>query len=76
LTRLTRDPRTALPQMEQVADERAEGGEGRAWRRQGMEQLRSGVRDGRVVEMDAGHHLFLHRPDEVLQLVRDFLRQP
>jgi pimeloyl-ACP methyl ester carboxylesterase len=47
-----------------------------AWRRQSMEQFRSGVRDGRVVEMDAGHHLFLHRPGEVLQLVRDFLRQP
>lgn len=46
------------------------------WRRQSMEQFRSGVRNGRVVEMDAGHHLFLHRPDEVLQLVRDFLRQP
>jgi pimeloyl-ACP methyl ester carboxylesterase len=47
-----------------------------AWRRQSMEQFRSGVRGGRVVEMDAGHHLFLHRPGEVLQLVRDFLRQP
>lgn len=47
-----------------------------AWRRQSMEQFRSGVRNGRVVEMDAGHHLFLHRPDEVLRLVRDFLRQP
>ncbi|HST59462.1 MAG TPA: alpha/beta hydrolase [Longimicrobium sp.] len=46
------------------------------WRRQSMEQFRSGVRDGRVVEMDAGHHLFLHQPAEVLQLVRDFLRQP
>lgn len=47
-----------------------------AWRRQSMEQFRSGVRNGRVVEMDAGHHLFLHRPDEVLQLVRGFLDQP
>lgn len=47
-----------------------------AWRRQSMEQFRSGMRNGRVVEMDAGHHLFLHRPGEVLQLVRDFLRQP
>ena len=47
-----------------------------AWRRQSMEQFRSGVRGGQVVEMDAGHHLFLHRPGEVLQLVRDFLRQP
>jgi pimeloyl-ACP methyl ester carboxylesterase len=46
------------------------------WRRQSIEQFRSGVRNGRVVEMDAGHHLFLHRPAEVLQLVRDFLRQP
>ena len=44
------------------------------WRRQSMEQFRAGVRDGRVVEMDAGHHLFVHRPGEVLQLVRDFLR--
>lgn len=47
-----------------------------AWRRQSMEQFRSGVRNGNVVEMDAGHHLFLHRPGEVLRLVRDFLRQP
>jgi pimeloyl-ACP methyl ester carboxylesterase len=47
-----------------------------AWRRQSMEQFRSGVRDAQVVEMDAGHHLFLHRPDEVLRLMRGFLRQP
>lgn len=47
-----------------------------AWRRQSMEQFRTGMRGGRVVQMDAGHHLFLHQPREVLQLVRDFLRQP
>ena len=43
------------------------------WRRQSVEQFRSEMADGRVVEMDAGHHLFLHRRDEVVALTRSFL---
>lgn len=31
------------------------------------------MRDGEVVEMDAGHHLFLHRPRETLVIVERFL---
>jgi hypothetical protein len=44
------------------------------WRRQSIEQFRSEMADGRVVEMDTGHHLFLHRRDEVVALTRSFLR--
>jgi pimeloyl-ACP methyl ester carboxylesterase len=43
------------------------------WRRQSIDQFRAEMSDGRVVEMDAGHHLFLHRRDEVVALTRSFL---
>lgn len=68
-------PENATPEL-RAAHARFQADVLDAWRRQSMEQFRSGMRNGRMVEMDAGHHLFLHRPDEALQLVRDFLRQP
>lgn len=68
-------PRDATPEL-RAAHARFQAEVLGAWRRQSMEQFRSGVRGGRVVEMNAGHHLFLHQPREVLQLVRDFLRGP
>ena len=46
-----------------------------AWRNESMRQFRQGAKKGSVVEMDAGHHLFLHRPDQTLKLVRTFLRE-
>jgi pimeloyl-ACP methyl ester carboxylesterase len=68
-------PANATPER-RAAHARFQSEVRRPWLRQSMEQFRSGVGNGRVVEMDAGHHLFLHRPAEVLQLLRDFLRQP
>jgi pimeloyl-ACP methyl ester carboxylesterase len=44
-----------------------------AWRNASIGQFRRQMRDGTVVEMDAGHHLWLHRPRETLDLVRGFL---
>jgi non-heme chloroperoxidase len=43
-----------------------------AWRNASIGQFRQ-IPAGTVVEMDAGHHVFLHRPEETLSLVRAFL---
>lgn len=43
------------------------------WRRLSSDQLRAGISGGEIVEMNAGHHLFLHRPGETLTLVERFL---
>lgn len=43
------------------------------WRNASIDQFRRQMRSGTVVEMDAGHHLFLHRPSETLALVERFL---
>lgn len=42
------------------------------WRGASIEQFRNGP-NRLVVEMDAGHHMFLHRPEETGTLVRSFL---
>lgn len=66
-------PDDATPELREAA-RRYEGEVLEPWRRQSAEQFRAGVPDGRVVELNAGHHLFLHRPAEVVRLVADFLR--
>jgi non-heme chloroperoxidase len=43
-----------------------------AWRNSSIAQFRH-IPVGTIVEMDAGHHVFLHRPEETLRLVRAFL---
>ena len=43
------------------------------WRRVSRDEFRSGLHGGESAEMDAGHHLFLHRPRETLSLVERFL---
>jgi pimeloyl-ACP methyl ester carboxylesterase len=45
------------------------------WRRASIEQFRRGVVGGEIVEMDAVHHLFLHKPAEAAALARLFLRR-
>lgn len=44
------------------------------WRSASIAQFRQ-IPSGTVVEMDAGHHVFLHRPVRTLRLVRAFLAQ-
>jgi pimeloyl-ACP methyl ester carboxylesterase len=44
-----------------------------AWRRLSIGEFRSGMREGEVVRMDAGHHLFLHRPGETRARIDRFL---
>jgi pimeloyl-ACP methyl ester carboxylesterase len=44
------------------------------WQRASIEQFRAGARRGQVHLLeDTGHHLFLHRPDAVASMMRDFL---
>lgn len=45
------------------------------WRAASIAQFRRGAARGEVVELDALHHPFLHRPDETAALVRAFLRR-
>ena len=45
------------------------------WRATSMAQFRKGVPGGEVVELDALHHPFLHRPAETAALVRSFLKR-
>lgn len=45
------------------------------WRAASIAQFRKGVPHGEVVELDALHHPFLHRPAETTDLVRRFLRK-
>ena len=48
-----------------------------SWRTTSIAQFRRGIPGGEVVEMDAGHHMFVHRPKETLELIRAFLaRRP
>jgi pimeloyl-ACP methyl ester carboxylesterase len=58
-----------------AANNAFESGPLAAWLKVSIDQFRRGMRDGTVVEMDAGHHLFLHRREETLRLVRDFLQR-
>lgn len=44
-----------------------------SWRTTSIAQLRERVPGVEVVEMNAGHHMFLHRPQETLALIRAFL---
>ncbi len=43
------------------------------WRNVSIEQFRAGRRDVHVVELDAGHYLFLQRPADVARLIDDFI---
>jgi len=45
------------------------------WRRTSIDQFKRGAPHGEVVELDALHHPFLHRPAETAALVRQFLRK-
>lgn len=65
-------PPTASPQLRAALDA-FETGPLASWRERSINQFRQQMRSGTVVEMDAGHHLFLHRPTETLELVRSFL---
>lgn len=65
-------PPNASPQL-QAALNAFEGGPLAAWRNGSIDQFKAQMGKGTVVELDAGHHLFLHRPTETLQLVRSFL---
>ncbi len=52
-----------------------------AWRESSKAQLLRAVPSAQIIEMDAGHHMFLHRPAETLAHLRKFLartraRQP
>lgn len=49
------------------------GGPLASWRNLSRAEFRNGMRDGEAAEMDAGHHLFLHRPRETLARVERFL---
>ena len=44
-----------------------------SWRRLSRSEFGSGMRRGEVVDMNAGHHMFLHRPRETLAIVEHFL---
>jgi hypothetical protein len=45
------------------------------WRESSIAQFKKGVPHGEVVELDALHHPFLHRPAEAAGLVRRFLQK-
>jgi pimeloyl-ACP methyl ester carboxylesterase len=65
-------PPNATPQL-RAALNAFEAGALAAWRNGSIDQFKRQMRNGTVVEMSAGHHLFLHRPSETLDLVRSFL---
>lgn len=44
------------------------------WRQASIAQFKRGVARGEVIELDALHHPFLHRPAETAGLVRQFLK--
>ena len=57
-----------------VAEVRAwQAGPEAAWRHACIAQLRAAIPTATVVEMTAGHHVFLHRPGETLHEIRAFL---
>jgi non-heme chloroperoxidase len=66
--RLSTTPPERKPSLARFLNETVE-----PWRRASMEQFRRGAARGEVIEMDAVHHLFLHKPDETADLVRAFL---
>ena len=45
----------------------------RQWREKSIAQFKAGKGAREVIEIDAGHHLFLHRSAESLRLIEDFL---
>ena len=46
-----------------------------AWVSHSSAQFRAGPADRQVVELNAGHHLFLHRPAETLAVIERFLER-
>jgi pimeloyl-ACP methyl ester carboxylesterase len=61
-------PDSIRARMERFQNENA-----RPWRRQSIEQFRSRVSSGKVVEVNGVHHLFLDRADQTLALIATFL---
>jgi pimeloyl-ACP methyl ester carboxylesterase len=43
------------------------------WRKTSIAQLVQAVPSAEIIDMDAGHHMFLHRPVETLKYIRAFL---
>jgi pimeloyl-ACP methyl ester carboxylesterase len=43
------------------------------WRNVSEAEFRAAMAAGELVEVESGHHLFLHHPDRVVELIEDFL---
>jgi pimeloyl-ACP methyl ester carboxylesterase len=67
-------PADASPEL--IAQQRAyEDGPLAAWRNTSIAQLRQALPGAVIVEMNAGHHMFLHRPEDTLGHLRAFLQR-
>jgi pimeloyl-ACP methyl ester carboxylesterase len=66
--------RSAAPEQREVI-ERFLAERVHPWREASIQQFREGMGQAEVVEIDAVHHIFLHKPAKTAALVRSFLRK-
>lgn len=73
------DPRNMLPadasDVIRVAQQQYEEGPIATWRNHSIAQLKRAQPSAQVVEMRAGHHVFLDRGAETLEAIRAFIRR-